>query len=149
MPPLLLAAGLTASILLLSALATRNHIEIVRTLSSARIGVVLALFGLALAGQYWRVVPRHEAITLADFLRMGMVWILLAVLYCRLRLHRILTLHLGGTIFFGVFIGLVCSITATIPDNDELMWAGYVGCFLGSLVTVPWAIIILVKEVVH
>ena len=74
----------------------------------------------------------------------GLVWMVLAVFYWRRRLLAPLALHAFGPLFLAASI-TVCWVADGGPINiPESGWQLSVGAFMGSFVSLPFAVMILV-----
>lgn len=144
-------AGIIAGMIILLMCVHKNHTHIIDDLSPLHTASIFAFLIFA-----W-IVP-YADFTLYDlnehrediggyhiFLSVG-IWGILTLVYFKLRMSRILSLHLGGVIFFSVFMLLTSSISLHLPGHVELIWCAFAGTFTGSLVSIPCAIIYIITR---
>ena len=74
----------------------------------------------------------------------GLVWIVLAVFYWRRRFRAPLALHAFGPLFLAVSIAACWVADGGRISIPESCWQLSVGAFMGSFVSLPFAVMILV-----
>jgi hypothetical protein len=92
---------------------------------------------------------REQFLWQDDMIVIG-AWTILAGFYWRFRLFAPLVIHGGGLMFYGMFLAICWAANGTIePALGEAGWLLSVGAFLGSLISFPFSIAVLLGRFIR